>query len=204
MKDQSDRIINIDKIYLFCGGGIKRGGTIPAETYSLSLSHTRRPLIQRCPTWDSRPQKQWQKSKREERGHTERRRREERRISIAEKLERECRSEHTLASLEFSTHSQTSHPTANVCVVMCLSVCVNKCAATHVLNRCRLAHPTPCSCRKGTFVKRWSSFYVFHWMTAWERKYGADRGLDVHYIHADKTIMGQKRDGKNNSHGQTN
>lgn len=41
-------------------------------------------------------------------------------------------------------------------------------------------------------------------MTVWERKHGADRGLDVHYIHADKTIMDQKRGGKNNSHGQTN
>lgn len=86
---------------------------------------------------------------------------------------------------------------------MCLSVCANGCAATHVPNHCRLAHPAPCSCRKGTFVKRWSSFYVFHWMTVWERKHGADRGLDVHYIHADNTIMGQKRGGKN-SHGQTN
>lgn len=133
--------------------------------------------------------------------HTERRQREERRISIAAKLERKCRTEHTLASLEFSKHSTNLQPTADVCVVVCLMMCANACTATHVPSRCHLVHPAPCSCRKGTFVKRWSSFYVFHWMTVWERKHGQTGGLMCITFMLTKTIMGQKRDGKNNSHG---
>lgn len=45
------------------------------------------------------------KNQRERREDTERRWTEERRISIEVKLERECRTEHTLASLDFPAHS---------------------------------------------------------------------------------------------------
>lgn len=76
--------------------------------------------------------------------------------------------------------------------------CARAFVATYVPSRCRLARRRPCSCRKGTCVKRWSSFYVFHWMTVRRESMVQTGGSKRCHKHADKnnTTTGAGRKGQ--------
>lgn len=100
-------------------------------------------------------------------------------------------------------------PRGCVCVSVCcfyVPTCQSARAfvATYFPSHCRLARRRPCSCRKGTCVKRWSSFYVFHWMTVRRESMVQTGGSKRCHKHADKnnTTTGARREGQQPGNNQ--
>lgn len=73
------------------------------------------------------------------------------------------------------------------------------CGLTYGLNHCHPAHPL-CSCRMGTFVWRWNSFYVCHRMTVKGKKAWEQTGISVTFMHT-KQLLAESGTSRS-SHGE--
>lgn len=93
--------------------------------------------------------------------------------------------------LKLPKHTWASPHPEDACLCERAPTCVSAHAfvATYVPSRSPLVRRHPCSCRKGTCVKRWSSFYVFHWMTVQRKSMEQTKGSKRSHDHADKTTQ---------------